>query len=62
MGEIMSSDVRDGINDDKTGKVELGIQKVGVATVICNVARSPEVNVENVEGTAKWPRENELAI
>ena len=58
----MSSNVVSGIDKNKTSEVTHGVQKVGFSAVVGNVTRGPEIDVQNIERAAKWPRENELAV
>jgi hypothetical protein len=53
----MGSDVVGGVDEDKSGKVAHGIHEVGLATVIGDLSRSPEIDVEDVEGAAEGPAE-----
>jgi hypothetical protein len=43
--KIMSSDVRSGVDDDKTGEVTHDVEQISLPLVIGNVARCPKVNV-----------------
>jgi hypothetical protein len=58
----MSSGIVSGSDKDKTGEITHRIHEIGLATVICNITRGPEIDVENVEGAAEGPREDELAV
>jgi hypothetical protein len=58
----MSSDVVSGIDNDKTGEVAHSIHKISLATIVGDLARSPEIKMKNIKRTAKGPRENELAV
>jgi hypothetical protein len=61
--EVMGSDVvLGGVDEDKSGEVAHGIHEVGLATVIGYLARSPEIDVEDVEGAAEGPREDEFTV
>jgi hypothetical protein len=61
--EIMSGDVASsGIDEDKTSEIAHGIHEAGLATVVGNVSRSPEIDVEDAEGTAERPRKDKLAV
>jgi hypothetical protein len=64
--EIMGSDVVGGVDEDKSGEVAHGIHEVGFATVIGDLSRSPEIDVEDAEGAAEGPaegpREDEFTV
>jgi hypothetical protein len=60
--EIVSSGIIRGGDEDKAGKVAHGIHKVRFATVVGDLARGPEIDVKNVEGAAKGPRKDKLAV
>jgi hypothetical protein len=58
----MSSSIVSSSNENKAGEITHRIHEIGLATVIGNVARSPEVHVKNVKWAAEGPREDELAV
>jgi hypothetical protein len=58
----MSSSIVSGSDENKAGEVTHGIHEIGLATVICDFTRSPEVHMNNVKGAAERPREDELAV
>jgi hypothetical protein len=60
--EIMSSDVVSGIDKYKPSEVAHSIHEISLATVIGDVSRSPEIDVEDVERAAKGPREDEFTV
>jgi hypothetical protein len=61
-GKIVSSDIVSGSDKDKTSEITHGIQKVRLSTVVGDVARSPEIDVEDVERATERPGEDELAV
>ena len=58
----MGGDVGGYIGNDKTGEIAHGVHQVRLTTVVGNFPRSPEVNMEDVEGATKGPREDEFAV
>jgi hypothetical protein len=60
--EVMSSDVVGGVDKYKPSEVAHGIHEVGLATVVGDVSRGPEIDMENIKGAAEGPRENEFAV
>ena len=58
----MGSDVVSGIDKDKTSEIAHGIQKIGFAAIVGDVARGPKVKMKNIKWTTKRPGEDELAV
>jgi hypothetical protein len=61
-GEIMGCDVAGSIDQDEACKITHSVQEVTIAAIVGNITRGPEVNVEDVKGTAEGPRKDELAV
>jgi hypothetical protein len=61
-GKIVSSGVVSGSDEYKTGEITHGVHEVGLAAVVLDFARSPEIDMEDVEGAAEGPGEDELAV
>jgi hypothetical protein len=58
----MGSDVVSGIDKDKTSEIAHGIQKIGFAAIVGDVARGPKIKMKNVKWTTERPREDEFAV
>ena len=58
----MGGDVAGGINEDESSKVAHRVHEVGFATIVGNLARGPKIDMEDIEGAAKRPRKDELAV
>ena len=60
--EIVGADIVGGSDEDEAGEITHGIHQICFATVVCDFARSPEIDVEDIEGAAEGPGEDELAV
>lgn len=61
-GEIVSVDIVSGSDKYKTGEITHGVHEIRFAAIVGDLARGPEVDVKDVEGTAKGPRKDELTV
>jgi hypothetical protein len=58
----VSSDIVSGVDKDKASEIAHGIHEISLATVIGNVTGSPEIDVEDIEGTAERPGKDKFAV
>jgi hypothetical protein len=61
-GEVVRSGVVSGSDENKSGEVTHGVHEVCLAAVVGNIARSPEIDIEDVERAAEGPGKDELAV
>jgi hypothetical protein len=61
-GKIMSSNVVSSVDEHEASQVAHGVQQISITTVIGNFAGGPKIDMENVEGTAEGPGEDELTV
>jgi hypothetical protein len=60
--EIVGGDVIGSIDENKPGEITHNVHEISFATIISDVAGSPEIDVKNIKRTAKRPRKDELAV
>lgn len=58
----MGGDVVGGVNQNKSCEVTHAIQKIGVATVVGDVAGCPKIGMKDIKWATKRPREDKFAV
>ena len=58
----MRSGVISGGDKYESCEVAHGVHEISFAAVVGNIARSPEIDMEDIEWAAEGPREDELAV
>ena len=62
VSKVMGGGVIGGSDENKAGEITRGTHKMSLAATISNLARGPDVNVEDTAGTAEGPGKDELAV